>query len=183
MSRFSPRDNLSSRPTNSVHRQLRKGIEFNDGTPFNAQAVVTTVQRFINYPGSFLASDYANVDGVTASGPYTVVFHLKQRDAAFLSGDQNFVLSPTAIATEGAGFSADPICVGPFMFDHRVVGDNITLVKSHYYYDQKDVFLDKIVFKPMPVAAAAVAALEAGDIQAIDNVDRPSSTACERTRA
>jgi len=120
---------------------------------------VTTVQRFINYPGSFLAGDYANVDNVTASGQYTVVFHLKQRDAAFLSGDQNFVLSPTAIATEGAGFSADPVCVGPFMFDHRVVGDNITLIKSHYFYDQKDVFLDKVVFKPMPDAAAAVAAL------------------------
>ena len=110
------------------------------------------------------------VDSVTATGPYTVVFHLKQRDAAFLSGDQNYVLSPTAIATEGAGFSANPICVGPFMFDHRVVGDNITLIKSHYYYDQKDIFLDKIVFKPMPDAAAAEAALEAGDIQAIDNV-------------
>ena len=39
--------------------QVRKGIEFNDGTPLNAQAVVATVQRFINYPGSFLASDYA----------------------------------------------------------------------------------------------------------------------------
>ena len=171
MSRFSPRDSRSPRTTNvRTPSKLRKGIEFNDGTPFNAQAVVTTVQRFVNYPGSFLAGDYANVDSVTASGPYTVVFHLKQRDAAFLSGDQNFVLSPTAIATEGAGFSADPVCVGPFMFDHRVVGDNITLIKSHYYYDQKDVFLDKVVFKPMPDAAAAVAALEAGDIQAIDNV-------------
>ncbi len=63
--------------------QLRKGIEFNDGTPFNAQAVVTTVQRFMTYPGSFLASDYAIVDSVTATGPYTVVFHLKQRDSAF----------------------------------------------------------------------------------------------------
>ena len=27
--------------------QLRQGIQFNDGTPFNAQAVVTTVQRYM----------------------------------------------------------------------------------------------------------------------------------------
>jgi peptide/nickel transport system substrate-binding protein len=67
--------------------QLRKGIEFNDDTPFNAQAVVTTVQRFETYPGSALVSDYNLVDSVTAPGPYTVVFHLKQRDATFLSGD------------------------------------------------------------------------------------------------
>ena len=31
---------------------LRQGIQFNDGTPFNAQAVVTTLQRMITLPGS-----------------------------------------------------------------------------------------------------------------------------------
>ena len=56
------------------------------------------------------------------------------------------------------------------MFDHRVVGDNVTVIKSPYYYDQKDVYLDKIVFKPMTDAAAAAAALKAGDIQALDRV-------------
>ena len=35
------------------------------------------------------------------------------------------------------------------MFDHRVAGDNVTVIKSPYYYDQKDVHLDKIVFKAM----------------------------------
>jgi peptide/nickel transport system substrate-binding protein len=150
--------------------QLRKGIEFNDGTAFNAQAVVATIQRFVNYPGSGLVSDYDNVDSVTPTGQYTVVFHLKQPDAVFLSGDRNYVLSPTAMAKEGAGLSTSPVCVGPFMFDHRVVGDNITLIKSPYYYDQKDIFLDKIVYKPFVDTSAAVAALEAGDVQAIDNL-------------
>jgi peptide/nickel transport system substrate-binding protein len=149
---------------------IRKGIEFNDGTPFNAQAVVTSVQRFETYPGSVLTSDYANVDSVTATGQYTVVFHLKQRDPVFLSGDRNYVLSPTAIQKEGAGFSSNPVCVGPFMFDHRIVGDNVTVIKSPYYYDAKDTFLDKIVFKPMPDANAALAALEAGDVQALDGL-------------
>jgi peptide/nickel transport system substrate-binding protein len=150
--------------------QLRKGIEFNDGTPFDAQAVVASIQRFETYPGSALVNDYANLDNVTAPGPYTLIFHLKQRDSTFFSGDRNYVLSPTAVAKEGAGFSAAPVCVGPFMFDHRVVGDNITLIKSPYYYNRKDIFLDKVVFKPIGDAAAAEAALEAGDVQAIDNV-------------
>src|SRR5439155_9910005 len=52
----------------------------------------------------------------------------------------------------------------------RIPGDNITLVKSPHYYDQQHVYLDKIVFKPMPDAAAAAAALKAGDIQALDNL-------------
>jgi peptide/nickel transport system substrate-binding protein len=148
--------------------QLRQGILFNDGTPFNAQAVVTTVQRFMTAPGSSRASDYASVDSVKATGPYTVVFHLATRDSTFAANPQ--VLSPAQLAKLGDNFESDPVCVGPFMFDHRDVGVDITLIKSPYYYDKGDVFLDKLVFKPMTDAAAAVAALEAGDIQVLDNV-------------
>ena len=127
----------------------------------------------MTYPGSGRASDYADVDSVTVSGPYTVVYHLKARDSTFIGGN-SYILSPTALANLGDSFGTHPVCVGPFMFDHRVAGDNVTLIKSPYYYDQKDVYLDKIVFKFITDAAAAAAALEAGDIQAIDNV---SSTA------
>jgi len=149
--------------------QLKQGIQFNDGTPFNAQAVVTSVQRFMTYPGSSRASDFANVQSVSASGPYTVVFHLKTPDATLVT-TQMYVLSPTALAKEGANFAANPVCAGPFMFDHRVAGDNVTLVKSPYWYQRDAVHLDKIIFKPMTDAAAAAAALKAGDIQVLDQV-------------
>ena len=69
------------------------------------------------------------------------------------------------------------------MFDHRVVGDNVTVIKSPYYYDRKHVYLDKIVFKPMPDAAAAAAALKAGDIQALDQVSTTELPASSRARA
>ena len=105
--------------------QLRKGIQFNDGTPFNAQAVVTTVQRFMTYPGSTRASDYATVDSVTASGPYTVVFHLKARDSTFIAATRTSCRRRSSTKL-GDNFGANPVCVGPFMFDHRVVGDNVT---------------------------------------------------------
>jgi peptide/nickel transport system substrate-binding protein len=160
--------------------QLRKGIEFNDGTPFNAQAVVTTIRRIMTYPGASRVSDYAGVDSVTASGPYTLVYHLKRRDSTFVGGNP-YVLSPTALAGEGDNFAAHPVCVGPFMFDHRVVGDNVTLIKSPYYYDKYGVYLDKIVYKPMPVAAAAAAALEAGDIQVLDNLSTTELSAVQQT--
>ena len=47
------------------------------------------------------------------------------------------VLSPTQLAKLGDDFATNPVCVGPFMFDHRVAGDNVTVIKSPYYYDQK----------------------------------------------
>ncbi len=149
--------------------QLRQGVEFNDGTPFDAQAVVTSVQRIMTYPGASRASDFAGVDSVSASGQYTVVYHLKARDTTFIGGNP-YVLSPTQLTKLGADFASDPVCVGPFMFDHRVAGDNVTLIKSPFYYDKYHVYLDKIVYKPMTDAAAAAAALEAGDIQVLDQV-------------
>ena len=161
-SRCSPRRCRCSRRTSSATRSsCGKGIQFNDGTPFNAQAVVTTVQRYHDLPRLVRASDYAPVDSVTASGPYTVVFHLNARDSTFIGGNP-YVLSPTQLAKLGANFATNPVCVGPFMFDHRVAGDNVTVIKSPYYYDQKDVYLDKIVFKPMPDAAGRGGGAEGG---------------------
>ena len=160
--------------------QLRKGIKFNDGTPFNAQAVVTTVQRYMTLPR--LGRARATSRPSTASprpGRTRSSIHLKARRLDVHVGNP-YVLSPTQLAKLGDDFGTNPVCVGPFMFDHRVVGDNVTVIKSPYYYDQKDVYLDKIVFKPMPDAAAAAAALKAGDIQVLDRSRRPSCRASGR---
>jgi peptide/nickel transport system substrate-binding protein len=148
---------------------IRRGIVFNDGTPLDAQAVATSMERLMTYPTSSRATDYASVARVTADGPYTVVFHLKARDSTVIS-NYMFVFSPTAIASEGDGFASAPVCVGPFMLDHQNLG-TVTLVKSPYYYNRDAVHLDKIVYEPMTNSAAATAALEAGDVQVIDNVD------------
>jgi len=160
---------VPSKDKRSYTVQLRKDVLFNDGTPFNAQAVVTTIQRYMTYPGSSRATDYDAVASVSTAGPYTVLFKLKARNSAFAT-TTSFMLSPTALARTDTSFAADPVCAGPFMFDHRKVGDNVTLVKSPYWYDRANVHLDKIVYKPMTDAAAAAAALRAGDIQALDQV-------------
>ncbi len=144
---------------------LRRGVLFNDGTPFNAQAVVTSYLRFITVPNSSRATDFADVASVTTNGPYTVVFHLKQPDSSFTSN--MYVFSPAALAAEGANFAANPVCAGPFMYDHRDLGVDVTIVKSPYFWDKAAVHLDKIVFEPLPDAPAAVAALEAGDVQVL----------------
>jgi peptide/nickel transport system substrate-binding protein len=159
--------------------RLRQGILFNDGTPFNAQAVVTSVQRMMT-PGSSRASDFSSVESVAASGAYTVVYRLKARNSTFTGN--SYVLSPTQLARLGADFGTDPVCVGPFMFDHRVAGDNVTVIKSPYYYDKGSVFLDKIVYKSEPDAAAAAAALQAGDLQVIDNVSATALPALQQTQ-
>jgi peptide/nickel transport system substrate-binding protein len=153
---------------------VRKGIKFNDGSPFNAAAVVKTLQRDQTLKGSTRASEISPVDSVTASGPYTVVIHLKTPYSpltAQLADRAGMIMSPAQLDKLGANFGTNPICVGPFMYQGRIAGDSITVVKSPYYYDKKDVHLDKIVFKVENDAAAAAAALKAGDLQALDGID------------
>jgi peptide/nickel transport system substrate-binding protein len=162
----------------SVSVQLRQGIEFNDGTPFNAQAVIATYQRYITYPGSLWASNFADVASASATGPYTVLFRLKQRDSTFLGN--MYVLSPAALQSEGASFAAKPICVGPFMFDHQDAGVDAVLVKSPYYYKRGAIRLDKIVFKIGLDGPAAAAALEAGDVQVVQSLDPALLSAVEQ---
>ena len=163
-----------SRDKLSYTIQLRQGVQFNDGTPFNAQAVVASVQRSMtDFPGSPASSDYAGIDSVSASGDFTVVYHLKARDSTFIGGNP-YVVSPTQLAKLGDAFANSPVCVGPFMFDHRVAGDNVTVIKSPYYYDQGAVHLDKIVYKVMPSAPAAAAALRAGDLQVLASIEAES---------
>jgi len=146
---------------------LRHGIEFNDGTPFNAQAVVTTLQRDIGN------GQLAEVDSVTAPEPDKVVIHLSAPFTPLtstLATQQGIVMSQAQLAKLGDNFGTNPVCVGAFMYDHRVPGDNITMIKSPYYYNQGAVHLDKIVYKPIPDAPTAAAALKAGDIQVLDNL-------------
>jgi peptide/nickel transport system substrate-binding protein len=152
---------------------LRRGIKFNDGTPFNSAAVVKSIERDQTLKGSTRASELSPVDSVTAPDPYTVVFHLKNPYApltAQLADRSGMVMSPAQLDKLGDKFGTNPICVGPFMFDNRVAGDTITVVKSPYYYAKANVRLDKIIFKVENDAAAAAAALKAGDLQALDGI-------------
>ncbi|HEY3540979.1 MAG TPA: ABC transporter substrate-binding protein [Gaiellaceae bacterium] len=157
----------------TVTIKLRRGIKFNDGTAFNADAVVKTIQRHQTLKGSARASEISPVESVTASGASTVVFHLKTPYSpltAQLADRAGMIMSPAQIDKLGDKFATNPICVGPFMYDNRVAGDTITVVKSPYYYAKKNVHLDKIIFKVENDASAAAAALKAGDLQALDGV-------------
>lgn len=157
----------------SVTIQLRHGIKFNDGTPFNAAAVVKTMKRYMTFKGSVRASELSAVKSVTAKGKYAVVFHLKSPYSpltAALADRAGMILSPKQVAKLGANFARDPICVGPFMYKNRIAGDSITVVKSPYYYAKNKVHFAKIVFKIYTDTTAAAQALKAGTVQAIDAI-------------
>jgi peptide/nickel transport system substrate-binding protein len=164
----------------TVTIKLRTGIKFNDGTPFNAAAVKESLDRDKTLKGSARASEISPVTSVDAPNPTTVVLHLATRYSpltAQLADRSGMVMSPKALAALGDKFAQNPVCVGPFMYKDRVAGDHITLVKSPYYYDKKDVHLDTIVWKILTDPAARAANLRAHDVDVAEGLaatDLPS---------
>ena len=152
---------------------LRHGIKFNDGTAFNANAVVKTMQHYLTAKGSVRASEISAVTSVKAKGKYTVVFHLKAAYSpltAQLADRAGMILSPKALGKLGLNFARGPVCVGPFMYKNRIAGDSITVVKSPFYYAKNKVHFSKIVFKIYNDTTAAAQALKAGTVQAVDGI-------------
>jgi len=132
--------------TYTIH--LRSGVKFNDGTVFNAQAVKTSLERDLTLPTSARAVELKAVKSVDVVNSSTVQIHLKQPYSpltTILADRSGIVMSPTALAREGANFSHDPVCVGPYAFQSRPSLNQINLVASKYFYGGKPQF-SKIVF-------------------------------------
>ena len=62
---------------------LRQGVTFHDGTPFNAEAMVFSLERFMKNGGkpAFLLADI--IDSVEATGDYEITIKLQKPFAAF----------------------------------------------------------------------------------------------------
>ena len=152
---------------------LKPGILFNDGTPFNAAAVKTTLDRYLTNPQSNRASELKGVTSVDVTGPDTVVLHLSKPFApltSVLADRAGMILSPKQLAKLGNNFAQDPVCVGPFEFSSRPSLDTIVLKKSPYYYGKSHVHLSTVTFEVITDPSTMAADLESGQIQLGDQI-------------
>jgi peptide/nickel transport system substrate-binding protein len=153
--------------------KLREGVKFHDGTDFNADAVVATIERNLTLPESRRKSELASVEKIEASGPLEVKFTLKSADAtliAQLSDRAGMIVSPTAAKELGADFGSKPVCAGPFKFVERVQNDKIVLEKFADYWNKDNVFLDKVTYLPIPDSTVRLANLQSGDLDFVERL-------------
>jgi len=147
--------------------KLRKGVKFHDGTPFNAEAVVATIERNLTLPESRRKSELASVEKVEANGEDEVTFKLKSPDVtllAQLADRAGMIVSPKAAKELDAKFGSHPVCAGPFKFVERVQQDRIVLEKFPDYWNKDNVFIDKVTYLPIPDTTVRLANLRAGDL-------------------
>jgi peptide/nickel transport system substrate-binding protein len=167
----------------SVIIKLRRGIQFNDGTRFDAQAVKITLDRYRTGPGSRRAGELNAVTDVEVIDALTIRLVLSRPFApllATLSDRAGMILSPAQLQKLGDNFASNPVCVGPFSFVERVIGDRIVLERSKYYYDADKVLLDRVVFKPIPDENVRTLNLRSGDIHVVDRLATSDIVAVQR---
>lgn len=148
--------------------QLREGVQFTDGTEFNADAVVFNYTRYMDpaiYAGG--PTKYANIESVEALDELTVRFNLHQPMVAFIDALVNeytpMMASPTAIELHGDDYVFNPVGTGPFMLEEFVRGQRTVLVRNPDYWGEP-VQLDRIVYRPIPDPETALLELETGGV-------------------
>lgn len=145
---------------------LRKGVKFNDGTAMTAGAVKTSLLRMKNFPTSAESLEVAPITSITVVNNLEVQLHLSEPDSSLtsiLSDRPGIVMSPTALTREGANFSQDPVCVGPFAFKSRPSLNEVVLTRSHDYYGGKP-HIKTLIFTVITDPATCYADLLSGAI-------------------
>lgn len=156
---------------------LREGVTFHDGTVFDAEAVKTNFDYFMDESvAAIFATELKSVANVEAKDTYTVQVNLSEPSSAFLTDLTNYsglMISPAALA-QGADYLAVNACgTGPFKVSGYVEGVSVTLDANRGYYVMGDdgqalPYLDKVEIIMMTDQTTKVNSLKAGDIDLTD---------------
>ncbi|MFI5339890.1 MAG: ABC transporter substrate-binding protein [Candidatus Methylomirabilales bacterium] len=151
----------------TVTIKLRRGVQFNDGTPMDAEAVRYSLDRHLNMKGSGRRSELELVTAIEVVDPLTVRLRLKAPFSplvATLADRAGMPVSPTQAKKLDEKFGTAPVCVGPWTMIERVPQDRIVLEKSKYYFDPGSAKFDRLIIRIIPDDNVRLANLRWGDI-------------------
>jgi peptide/nickel transport system substrate-binding protein len=149
---------------------LRPKVKFHDGADFEASDVVFSFDR-ARAENSVNAQKplFAAIDKVEAVDPLTVRMTLSRPDGGLpfnLGWGDAVIVDPQSADTN----KTDPVGTGPFRFVRWVKGDRIDLEAVSPRQP-----IQKVTFKIIPDPSAQVAALKAGDIDAVSVLNAPEA--------
>ena len=153
--------------------ELRPDVQFHDGTPLTAEAVVFSLERQRNPSHPFHSryflywwNSFRYIEGIEAVGPMQVRITLERPYAPFLASLAMFpvsIVSPAAVAKYGDEFERHPVGTGPFRLESWTRGDRVVLVRNERYWGPKPA-LERLVFRAIRDDRQRLLALESGSI-------------------
>jgi ABC-type transport system substrate-binding protein len=143
---------------------LRHGVQFQDGTPMNADAVKASIDHYKSLGNWF---DMVPVKSETVVDDYTLDLNLSQPYSplpAILSFRAGQVISPTALQKYGKDFGKNPVGAGPFAFKSWTAGSEIVLTKFNGYWNAAATKFAGIDYKIIVDPSAMLNATTAGQV-------------------
>lgn len=151
--------------------KLREGVTWHDGKPFTSADVKWTLEEVWKKIHPRNQATFAKVTSVDTPDDLTVVLHLSEPSVAILSSlNSNGAQVLPKHLYEGTDilnnpYNNKPVGTGPFVFKEWVRGNYIALERNPNYWQKDKPYLDRVVFRVIPDAAARSAALEKGEVQ------------------
>jgi peptide/nickel transport system substrate-binding protein len=150
---------------------LKKGLTFTNGSALDSADVKYTYEKIMAPASSASSASYfGSVASIDAPDPQTVVVHLKQPDASFVSGltGVNTAIVPSDVDVKS--LETKPVGSGPYEFVSRTPNESITLKRNPHYYEGTPGAA-KLEFRIIPNDQSMVSALKTGsvDVAVFDN--------------
>lgn len=142
--------------------KLRKDVQFSDGTPMDADAVVASINRYNAGGGNGAELWLESVASIESTDAETVVFRLNapwQRFPSMLSLGHGMIVAPAA--DKGGAFTA--IGAGAFT-DEKFAPNEERVYKANPTYYGGQVNLDQLRIVPLNGPQANLESLEAGQL-------------------
>ncbi len=155
--------------------ELRQGVKWHDGADFTSADVEYTLLEVWKKLHPFGRAAFANVEKVETPDKHTVVLRLSSPAPYILNYINTYgaqILPKHLYAGKDVltnPLNSAPVGTGPFVFKEWVKGSHVRLDRNPNYWGkgpngEAQPYLDGVVFKFIPDAAARTVALEAGEI-------------------
>lgn len=164
--------------------ELRPNVRFHDGSEFDAQDVITTVDRIPNVKNSPApyGSFVTNIKSIQTLDPLTLIVNTKTPEPDFMSTFGSLFILPSELgeSLRSSEFDSGKAAVGtgPYQFVSWTPNESLVLRSFAGYWGAPPEFEDVIV-RYIPNDASRVAMLMAGDIDAIDKLPPSVVSAAE----
>jgi ABC-type transport system substrate-binding protein len=153
---------------------LKEGVTFQDGSPFNAEAVKMSFERVLNKDNKL--SNYSTfgefIDHITADSANQVTFYFKFPFGAALASFAHqaaYIISPKAIQENSKGLGKNPVGTGPYKFVSWTPGDKVVLEQNPNFWGGKQK-AKSFTFVNVPEDSARSIKLENGEADIITPV-------------
>ena len=170
---------------------LRDDVKFTDGTPLNADTVIENV-KYIKDPKTLSSTARLAVEKVKSVekiDAQTARIHLSSPDNALLEHFAQVwvpIQSQTALKRGLEANCLSPVGTGPFKVESWTKQQEVVLVRNENYNTapptskhQGPAYLEKIRWRFLPDHAARFAALQSGEVDAIDVIQPQDEVAAE----